>query len=371
MNKDRDSGFTLIEILGAIVVASFVMIGIMQLWQQYYGSLQQARAASEIQVVSDAARRYIRQRYEQLYTQSTQVSGPQITIDQLINDGYLPEGFEDTNLWRQTYTIYVRRTPADTMTALVLTYDGRGHEDGDPFATVTVPGAALRIDGAGGFVPAPVHGDADTLVSGSGGYIIDLPSIGIPTPGAGHLGVYLAFDEHDAGTDYLYRSSVPGHEELNQMATELDMTGHGIERVQSVHYVSREVNAGQTCSTADEGKMFLDEDQGMYLCRNGSLVLMSDTGNSAPIKSATIATNGQKITKPTCGATGMSPQIYVAPVSVASGASAPPLVSVQAWATSISSTQWQINLRLLNSQDNTWIYPAADYGKVMVFAMCQ
>ena len=160
----------------------------------------------------------------------------------------------------------------------------------------------MRLGGAGGFVPTgDITGQIPgTLIGGSGGYVLDLAALGIASPGPGHLGVYSAFDEYDLGTDYLYRGEVPGHPEYNQMQTELDMTGHGIERVGSIQYVSKTVVEGQTCSDADEGKMFLDELQGMYLCRNGMLVLMADTGNSTQFKMSTLASHGDRIDKPYC-----------------------------------------------------------------------
>lgn len=173
-------------------------------------------------------------------------------------------------------------------------------------------------------------------------------------------------------TDYLYRGEVPGHPEYNQMQTELDMTGHGIERVGSIQYVSKTVIEGQTCSDADEGKMFLDELQGMYLCRNGMLVLMADTGNSTQFKMSTLASHGDRIDKPYCApGTGTKPQIYVAPVVASSGMKSPPMASFQAWATSISDTQWQVSFRVLNtSNPNSWVYPDSNYGRVMVFTTC-
>lgn len=371
--RKESSGFTLVEVLGAIVVSSFLMAGLISLWHQFYGGLQQAQAARHLQSVADASHRFIKQHYEELLDQASPAAGPQITIDQLIADSYLPEGFQPTNVWEQEYAIYVRRPQENSLMFVVVTTGGRDHDDDDPFANVTVPGAAMRVKSGGGFVPTgDVDGlSDDVLVGAGGGYVLELANLGIASPGAGHLGLYSVFDDYDLGTDYLYRESVPGHPEYNEMSVELDMTGHGIERVGSVQFVSRVVNAGDGCAAEDEGLFFLDETQGMYLCRNNSLVLMADSGNSAAVKSATIATNGQRITKPSCGnGTGKTPQIYVAPVDFSSGASSPSLAAVQAWATSVSDTQWQVHLRVMNTKDSTWVNPPANYGHAMVFAIC-
>ncbi len=59
------------------------------------------------------------------------------------------------------------------------------------------------------------------------------------------------------------------------------------------------------------------------------------------------------------------------------GPEAPPLTSFQTWATSLSDTEWQVhmrvqtgNKRLDGADDQGWVYPADDYGRIMVFTTC-
>ena len=374
MKKTKQSGFTLIELVIALTVIGVLMPIVYQHWQIGYIAEQQSHAADQLPQVNDASDAYIKRHFDTLLSSTTPSSGPQITIDQLVNDGLLPEGFRNSNIWGQSYEIYVRKPHENTLNSITITRGGREHKEGDSFATLTVPGAALRLGGAGGFVPTgALPGQQDgTLHGAAGGFILDLAALGITSPGPGHLGAYSAFDEYDLGTDYLYRGEVPGHPEYNQMQTELDMTGHGIENVGSVQYVSRTVTDGESCSTEDEGKMFLDELQGMYLCRNGMLVLMADTGNSTQFKMSTVANNGDRIAKPSCApGTGTSPQIYVAPAIASSGSQSPAMSALQAWATSVSATEWQVHLRVLNtSNSDAWVYPTPEYGRVMVFTTC-
>ena len=374
MKKTKQSGFTLIELVIALTVIGVLMPIVYQHWQIGYIAEQQSHAADQLRQVNDASDAYIKRHFDTLLSSTTPSSGPQITIDQLVNDGLLPEGFRNSNIWGQSYEIYVRKPHENTLNSITITRGGREHKEGDSFATLTVPGAALRLGGAGGFVPTgALPGQQDgTLHGAAGGFILDLAALGITSPGPGHLGAYSAFDEYDLGTDYLYRGEVPGHSEYNQMQTELDMTGHGIENVGSVQYVSRTVTDGESCSTEDEGKMFLDELQGMYLCRNGMLVLMADTGNSTQFKMSTVANNGDRIAKPSCApGTGTSPQIYVAPAIASSGSQSPAMSALQAWATSVSATEWQVHLRVLNtSNSDAWVYPTPEYGRVMVFTTC-
>ena len=374
MKKTKQSGFTLIELVIALTVIGVLMPIVYQHWQIGYIAEQQSHAADQLRQVNDASDAYIKRHFDTLLSSTTPSSGPQITIDQLVNDGLLPEGFRNSNIWGQSYEIYVRKPHENTLNSITITRGGREHKEGDSFATLTVPGAALRLGGAGGFVPTgALPGQQDgTLHGAAGGFILDLAALGITSPGPGHLGAYSAFDEYDLGTDYRYRGEVRGHPEYNQMQTELDMTGHGIENVGSVQYVSRTVTDGESCSTEDEGKMFLDELQGMYLCRNGMLVLMADTGNSTQFKMSTVANNGDRIAKPSCApGTGTSPQIYVAPAIASSGSQSPAMSALQAWATSVSATEWQVHLRVLNtSNSDAWVYPTPEYGRVMVFTTC-
>ena len=374
MKKTKQSGFTLIELVIALTVIGVLMPIVYQHWQIGYIAEQQSHAADQLRQVNDASDAYIKRHFDTLLSSTTPSSGPQITIDQLVNDGLLPEGFRNSNIWGQSYEIYVRKPHENTLNSITITRGGREHKEGDSFATLTVPGAALRLGGAGGFVPTgALPGQQDgTLHGAAGGFILDLAALGITSPGPGHLGAYSAFDEYDLGTDYLYRGEVPGHPEYNQMQTELDMTGHGIENVGSVQYVSRTVTDGESCSAQDEGKMFLDQLQGMYLCRNGQLVLMADTGNSTQFKMSTVANNGDRIAKPSCApGTGTSPQIYVAPAIASSGSQSPAMSALQAWATSVSATEWQVHLRVLNtSNSDAWVYPTPEYGRVMVFTTC-
>lgn len=371
--KVSKNGFTLLEALGVLVVISVMMVGLYNLWYRSSMKVQEAQAAQHMQQVADAADRYVKDHFAAILAASTAAAGPQYTIDSLIAEDFLPDGFSETNIWGQDYVIYVRSPRANTLNTYIITYNGREYEaDGaDSWATVTVPAAAMLIDGAGGFVPAPVNGESDDfLVGAAGGYRINLATVGIPEPGAGHLGYYSTFDESNIGSDFLYRNEVPGHPEYNQMNADLDMTRHVIEQAGGVRFIDRNVTAGTTCAAADEGLLFLDDTQGMYLCRNGQLVLMADTGNSSFLKSATIASHNTKINKPNCGAaTGKTPQIFVGPVMFSSGASSPAITAVQAYATNYSDTQWNIQLRVQNT-DGNWVTPAAGFGQTMVFAIC-
>lgn len=66
----------------------------------------------------------MKRHYETLLHASSASSGPRITIAQLINDGALPEDFRDTNLWGQSYEIYVRRPQENVLNTIIITRGG-------------------------------------------------------------------------------------------------------------------------------------------------------------------------------------------------------------------------------------------------------
>ena len=68
--------------------------------------------------------------------------------------------------------------------------------------------------------------------------------------------------------------------------------------------------------------------------------------------------------------------IFVAPSIAEVGPEAPPMSSLQTWASSLSDTQWQVHLRVLTSDkklspdDSGWVYPEENYARIMAMTMC-
>ncbi|MDQ7830645.1 MAG: shufflon system plasmid conjugative transfer pilus tip adhesin PilV [Desulfovibrionaceae bacterium] len=365
----------LIEVLGALVILFILLPSLANLWMMGTEEVEKRQAADQLTEVSRAAAAYVRKNYTTLVGQTTASSGPSITTAPLVSGGFLQSGFQGRNVWGQSYQIYFRQPASGSIQAVVLTTGGRGHDASRPkFGTATVPAAAAMAGGSGGFVPTGlVPGQsADTLRGAGGGWTLSLASLGISSPGAGHLGASSTFDSGSLGQDFLYRVAVPGHEELNAMQTELDMTDHAIRGVSEIQFTPRSYSSGETCNSDDEGKVFLDSDQGVYICRNGHMEIVADSGNSSLLKTATLAKSGDTIAKPTCPpGTDTTPQIFVSPAIAAAGQSAPPMTSFQAWAVSLNATQWRVYLRMLTTDDSLgWVYPEADYGRILVCTLC-
>ncbi|OLN30178.1 PilV [Desulfovibrio sp. DV] len=364
----------LIETIGALLVLFIMLPVLLNLWELGANELEKRQAADQLVAVTKAASAYVRKHQTDLLTQTSSASGPTISTDPLVTEGFLEAGFQGHNVWGQTYQIVFRQPSSNTLQAVVLTTGGRGQDSKDVrFATSVVPSAAAMAGGAGGFIPTGDIPDqpSSSLRGAFGGWILNLASVGITSPGPGHLGALSTFDSSSLGQDFLYRVAVPGHPELNQMQTELDMTDHAIRNLYEVQFTARSLGS-EVCDLSVEGRVFLDTTQGLYICRNGNMEILADTGNSTLFKNATLAKDGDLVDKPSCPpGTDTTPQIFVTPTIAAAGAAAPPLTSFQTWATSASDTQWQVHLRLLTTDDTLgWVNPASDYGRIMVCTTC-
>lgn len=369
----------ILSAIGALILLIVMLPDLISWWDAGLTATQQRLVANHMLMVTQAARQYVNRHQDTLLAQAQAASGPTVGIRELVDEGFLPDGFQPRNPWLQEYQIHVRQPQAGTLQAIVLTTGGRDNET-DKFRNVTVPGAAALVGGAGGFVPSGVlPGQTENMLQGAGnGWSLDLGSVGIPSPGSGHLGAVSSYDSSALGQDFLYRVAVPGQPELNAMQTELDMTDHAIRHVSELQFEARDITDESCTSVEEQGRVFLDSVQGLYLCRNNSLEIIGDSGNSVPLKNVTVAKNGDRISKPVCApGTGTAPAIFTAPSIAEAGPEAPPLTSFQTWATSLSDTEWQVHMRVqtgnkrLDGADSEgWVYPAEDYGRIMVLSMC-
>jgi len=267
-----------------------------------------AIVAGQLKKIVEAAGQYVTANYASLESVATATVPVYVDVDGLITDGFLPEGTSDTNAWGQTYGIYVLQPNAGDLQAFVLTEDGRSYTSTDEpeFAATEVPAAASLIGASGGYVPTGlVPTESESSLQGvGGGWTFSFEGTSVPNPGPGHLGAMVWFADGAMAQDYLYRVSVPGRPELNQMQTELDMNGNNIMMgdaavgggdgagVREINFESHEL-AEFSCAFGDdyEGQMFFvnrgpesDPDEarksgGTYLCRDGELLKMYDEGN--------------------------------------------------------------------------------------------
>lgn len=418
-----EAGFTLVEVLGAILVAGLMLTLLTGVVQRGSVWMEQASAASHLRMVAEAFEGYASLHETELLADAGQASGPSVTLEDLAREGFLPQGFAATNLWNQDYVLHVRKIElsfqaegteggdgsdddAQTISRLalvVLTSGGRGSvydADNATFLNVHVPGAAARAGVHAGYIPGRDRDGvtASDLVSGQGSYVLPLADLGIASPGPGHLGAYLVLNarEESSSDNFLHRVAVPGRPELNQMETVLDMTGNGIVNTGFVRLDEHNLVAGSSplagegtaCSGEDLGKLFLDKNFGLYLCRlvrgeDGSevaqLALLSDSANAVSVQGMTLAADNELIERPLCASgTGAEAQIFVAPAMASSGPSSPAMAALRAWASVENETHWRVHIRVKNTEHDTgsWYEPAQEgtsslaYGAAQVITAC-
>lgn len=380
MDANRNAGFTMLETLGGLLVLMVLLVVLGRLMNSGTTEIQKQAVAEHLRKVTEATVSYGRAHYKELLDRATPTAGNSIGITDLIREEFLPEGFNAHNPWGQTYAIYAREPTAGELQLVVLTTDGRAHEAKHPeFGNVIVPSTAALAKA--GFIPTGVQ-DGHTTAQLRGAYsawVIELAAMGIPAPAPGHLGSVSNLSSFEVGHDYLYRVEVPGHPELNEMWTELDMTDHAIEKVKEIQFVPHTLDEmTDFCADPDQnGRFFLHEEEGLYICRDGKVQTVADTGNSLMMKNMTLAVHGETIQKPHCPpGVDTQAEIFLSPVTyTAKQTLSPPIVSVQTWATELSDTAWQVNLRLMTADPRNpspvWVYPTADLAQVMVMTLCR
>lgn len=367
------AGFLSLDAMGAILTLLMLLPALATLIGWGLSEVEKRGVADHLSSVAEGFSGYVQENRSTLLVEATTGNAVSVPMQTLKNGGYLPAALQERNAWNQEYRFYVLQPADGELQGLVLTTGGRGHSASRPeFGNTEVPSAAAMAGGMGGFVPTgALPGQSVSVLRGAyGGWTLDIASTNIPNPGPGHLAALISLTKDSLAQDYLYRVTVPGHPELNQMSTDLDMTGHAITDVGAVQFRVDALEPESFCTDSEhEGRMYLDTEEGLYLCRSGQAEVVADSGNSVLLRRATVAMNGATITKPACPAgTDTTPSIFVSPSIVAEGPQANALVAVQAWA-SDAGDDWQVHMRVLTTRDE-WVSPPENYGRMTVITTC-
>jgi hypothetical protein len=229
-------GITLIETMGALAIASTMLAGLAMVIDNALEDMKGQQAALYQARVADAARKYIAANYAQLVTDTGLAAGGNVPvmIDTLKTSGLLPASFATTNGYGQATCVLVRRNasaaPPVKLDALVAAYGGSKILDKD------IPAVALNAGAGGGYISTDAPGTAQGAswqantapyrgVSCNGGPVV---LTGSGSDG-GHLVSALFYDgPGQLSTDFVYRDAVPGHPELNQMNTPLQLAQYAL-----------------------------------------------------------------------------------------------------------------------------------------------
>jgi type II secretory pathway pseudopilin PulG len=267
--KRRTRGFALLELLGALAVASVLMIGLAMMIN---ASLEDARAAQAAQYqarMTAAATQELRQNY-QVWLQRAGTTTPSVmSLATLQADGFLPASVQPKNAYGQTSCVLVlKEANGVALDALALT------EGGESIGDAELGFIAANSGQGGGSITARQPTQAigayqswmvpvSTFIpSGSN---IKCASSDAAPPNAGHLASEIFYNGPGTqiNSDYLYRVGVNGHPEANAMQVPIWLENT---------YVEGEVdatNCGVTGNYAN-GKIAADVYGHLLSCKSGT-----------------------------------------------------------------------------------------------------
>lgn len=211
-------GFSLIETMFVLLLITLAVSGAFVWQERYYESLNQKETAQHAKLVADAAGKYVKDNYSAVLAAAGPTTPATITVAMLRATNYLPSGFSDRNNYGQTYTIRAIEPTANLLQTVVLTTGGS-----------TIPELGIRriaklIGAKGGYISTT---NTALIQGSSGGWQIPLAPYSV-SPGAGRIGTALFVEDGAVINDYLHRSAVPGHPEVNRMNTAINMNSNDI-----------------------------------------------------------------------------------------------------------------------------------------------
>jgi len=224
MSIDRgDTLFSLSLVLAVILIAA--PIGY-QRYSNYLETQEWELTASQMEIISLSAKRYIKDHYNDLYAKFESEQNFTLDAEVLQQSGYLPIGYILKNNQGQNYKILISKNKNNIMmNTLIVTTGGR---------RISFKGLkyiSKRIKGAGGYIYA------EGIANGAEGeWSVDLKSLGFDVS-PGHLVNYLSAISQNTireDSDRLYRYHVTGRDDLNQMHTDIDMDKHDVNNVKNI-----------------------------------------------------------------------------------------------------------------------------------------
>lgn len=240
--KFRKNGFTLIELLVAIAIIAILVPQGLRYYNLYLSEQVTQIAAQQQKTVTAAAAKYVESHYSSILSGSL----PRvINIDELRGSGLLNQSLYRCgdvactqanavgqgvllNPYSQKYKIVVRSyilNGTNILDGLLLTEGGQPIAHGELLSISRAVGAAGGYTKSGKAIGAFKIWETSLSAFGGGANV-----------GDGHLAsALIVADGSSRSNDFLYRSAVPGKPELNRMNTDLDLGGHSINGVNSIH----------------------------------------------------------------------------------------------------------------------------------------
>lgn len=223
--KRQRGAVTFVEALGVMIVASLLMPSVWGwLSDDADNKVNLATADHDKQVVQAAAQ-YIKDNYATVLASATASTPATITVPMLQSQypQLFATGFSANNPYQQTVTVRAYQTTPGSLDTLIVTSGGQMMSERN------MRKISQLVGGAGGYISATNPNVANGTYGAWG------PKTVPNSPGAGHMVYSLMFQNGSLVSDYLYRKSVPGHPELNQMNTAIDMGANNVNNAATVN----------------------------------------------------------------------------------------------------------------------------------------
>jgi prepilin-type N-terminal cleavage/methylation domain-containing protein len=264
-------GATLLELIIALAIMSGIMTGLYQLVDTFNQNTKSAVVSQHMSTVGQAAQAYIKDNYAAVAAVATAGTPALIRVSTLIATNYLQNGFTTSNAYNQNVCVLVLQPAANQLAALVVAEGGTTIDD------LTLGQIAATMGASGGGVYSTA---ATTLKGAMGGWstavgnFANANNLGLKCDGtagnvtiaAGHPIQALWFANGDVTAGFLYRNSVPGRPELNQMQTALDMNNNALNNVATVALTTA-VTQGDACTA---GLVARDAAGAVMSCQGGT-----------------------------------------------------------------------------------------------------
>jgi hypothetical protein len=251
--KKRQYGFTFVELMGTLLVASMMVIGVNAMIDSAMNDTKTQQAALQQSQAADAAKKYIANQYAALLTATgggatkavpftTAVTAP---MTQPMTD-FLPASFAVGNhAYGKTFCLLVRQRPplpSTKLDALLITEGGAdqsiaGKFNPNAIAFTDLAYIAANAGQGGGYISGAPLGNLGGALEARGAYNswrVDgttAPTLANFTGAncgtavkAGQLATAIFYEgPGQYTTDFMYRNAVPNRPELNKMTTPIGM----------------------------------------------------------------------------------------------------------------------------------------------------
>lgn len=259
---------TLLEVIWGISILAGATIAVWNYQNKQAEELLNAATAQYQNTLTKASQKYISDNYDAVLAVASPTTPAVITVQMLKTTKYLPASFGDTSPRGQTYQLYAIEPSVNKLESILVSSGGAAINDGSLVKIANKAGASA------GYIASSTPG----VVKGAyGSWSTALSNYKLGN-NAGHLASALFFTDGQIDNDYLYRSAVSGHPEVNRMNTAIDLNSNDLNNVNNTNTTTLKSTTTNTSGETYTGGWFRTTgDGGVYFSKYGGGWYMGDS----------------------------------------------------------------------------------------------